>query len=238
MIPKTIHYIWFGGKPLTPLAEKCISSWKKFCPDYEIKRWDESNFEIDQNQYCKEAYEAKKWAFASDYARLWILVHEGGIYMDTDVQVLKNLDDFLAEEAFSGFEANNRLTTGIMAAQKQQPFFVKLLHDYDDRHFLMPDGTYDLTTNVAAITNACVKNGLVLNNTKQTVEGFTIYPSDYFCPKNPSDLSLHLTSNSYTIHHFDGSWQTPHERLHRNIAHIIGPKATAFIKSMRRRDRE
>lgn len=103
MIPKTIHYIWFGGNPLTPLAERCIASWREFCPDYEIVRWDESNFDGGNNRYFQEALTAKKWAFASDYARLKILVENGGFYMDTDVQVLKPLDRFLSDEALSGF---------------------------------------------------------------------------------------------------------------------------------------
>ena len=232
MIPKTSHYIWFGGKPLSPLAEKCISSWHEFCPDFEIKRWDESNFDLTTNRYCKEAYEARKWAFASDYARLWILVNEGGIYMDTDVQVIKSLDRFLGEEAFSGFECGDRLPTGIMAAEKGQHFFEQLLHDYDCRTFLKEDGSYDLTTNVKTITDACVNGGIKLNNTKQTVEGFTLYPSDYFCPKDPADLSLHITDNTYTIHHFDGSWLTSSEKFHRRVAHILGPNATSLIKKI------
>lgn len=232
MIPKVIHYIWFGGKPLTPLAERCIASWREFCPDYEIKRWDESNFDVNMNQYCREAYDAKKWAFASDYARLWVLVNEGGIYMDTDVQVLKPLDGFLGEEAFSGFEAEDRLPTGLMASRRQQPFFVKLLHGYDDRHFLRADGTPDLTTNVTAITEVCVAGGLVLDNTKQTVEGFTLYPSDYFCPMDWLTREVHLTENSHAIHHFDGSWADGKTKLKNDLMHLAGPKGVKLAKKI------
>ena len=114
-IPKTIHYIWFGGKPLPPMAERCISSWKEHCPDYEIVRWDEDNFDSGGNRYFEEALAAKKWAFASDYARLKVLVEHGGIYMDTDVEVLHPLDRFLEEDAFSGFETPSRISTGLMA---------------------------------------------------------------------------------------------------------------------------
>ena len=118
MIPKTIHYIWFGGNPLPEDAKRCIDTWKKYCPDYEIKEWNESNFDVAQNDYIKEAYEAKKWAFVSDYARLKVLVEYGGIYMDTDVEVLKPLDRFLSERAFSGFEDADAIPAGIMACEK------------------------------------------------------------------------------------------------------------------------
>lgn len=215
---------------MTPLAEKCIASWREFCPDYEIVRWDESNFDIHQNRYCREAYEAEKWAFASDYARLWVLVHMGGIYMDTDVQVLRPLDRFLGEEAFSGFEAEDRLPTGLMAAEKGQPFFVKLLHDYDERSFLSEDGSPVLTTNVEYITEACLSAGLRLDNTKQTVEGFTLYPSDYFCPKDWLTRKVELTDNSYAIHHFDGSWVDGKTRIKNEIMHLIGPKGVRLAK--------
>ena len=136
MIPKKIHYIWVGGNPLTPLAEKCIESWKKYCPDYEIVRWDESNFDVNQNQYCKEAYENKKWAFVSDYIRLKVLYEEGGIYMDTDVEVVKPLDKFLSNPAFSGFENDTMIPTGIIASEKNNPWVDKLLKKYDDKHFI------------------------------------------------------------------------------------------------------
>ena len=104
MIPKIIHYCWFGGKPLPKLAKKCIASWKKFCPDYEIKEWNESNFDLNSCTYVKEAYDSKKYAFVSDYARFWILHRYGGVYFDTDVELLKSIDDILADGAFMGVE--------------------------------------------------------------------------------------------------------------------------------------
>ena len=118
MIPKVIHYVWVGGKPLNELAEKCIASWKKYCPDYEIKRWDETNFDINQNRFCKEALENKKWAFVADYIRLKVLYDEGGIYMDADVEVINPIDEFLQCPGFSGFECTGYIPTGIMAAEK------------------------------------------------------------------------------------------------------------------------
>ncbi len=209
MIPKKIHYCWFGGNPLPELAQKCIESWKKFCPDYEIIEWNENNFDINYNAYVKEAFEEKKWAFITDVARLYALVNYGGIYMDTDVEVLKPLDGFLEESAFSGFESEERIPTGIMAAEVGQPLFQELLDDYKGAHFRREDGTLDYTTNVTRITNVCLKHGLVLNNTKQTVAGFTLYESEYFCPKDSETGKVRLTENTHAIHHFDGSWLTP-----------------------------
>lgn len=206
MIPKKIHYCWFGGNPLPELAQKCIESWQKFCPDYEIIEWNESNFDINCCQYAKEAYEAKKWAFVSDVARLYALVTYGGIYMDTDVELVKPIDDLLEYEALSGFEAKDRIPTGLMACREGFSLFSELLADYNNRHFVDADGNYDLTTNVKTITDICLKYGLVLNNQKQTVEGFTLFPADYFCPRDTATLKLSITKNTYAIHHFSGSW--------------------------------
>lgn len=212
MIPKIIHYCWVGGNPLTDLAQKCIESWKKYCPDYEIKRWDETNFDISCCDYVREAYEAKKWAFVTDVVRLYALVNYGGIYMDTDVEVLKPLDDFLNYEAFSGFESEKAIPTGIMACEKGQELFKELLYEYTNAHFMKPDGTYDETTNVVRITNTCLKYGFVPNNQLQTIKGFTLFPKDYFCPKDHVTRATRLTANTFTIHHFDGSWKSEEER--------------------------
>lgn len=208
MIPKIIHYVWVGGNPLTPLAEKCIESWRKFCPDYEIKRWDETNFDINQNEYCKEAYENKKWAFVSDYIRLKVLHDEGGIYMDTDVEVVKSLDAFLNNPAFSGFENDTMIPTGIIGAEKNNPWICELLKDYDDRRFVKEDGTFDLTTNVILITENTVKQypNIQLNNTLQKLENVTFYTKDYFCPFVNEIKRLIKTKNTHAIHWFAGSW--------------------------------
>ena len=213
MIPKIIHYCWFGGKPMPELAKKCIDSWKKFCPDYEIKRWAESNFDLNYNYYVREAYDAKKWAFVTDVVRLYVLVHYGGIYMDTDVEVLKPIDSFLKYEAFSGFESQTEISTGIMASEKNQVLFMELLNDYTDEHFLNDDGTYNTTTNVIRITNSLLKYGLIPNNKFQTVRGFTLFPKNYFCPKDYKTRKIKLTKNTFTIHHFDGSWMSDEKRL-------------------------
>lgn len=208
MIPKKIHYCWFGGNPLPELAQKCIASWKRYLPEYEIKEWNESNFDISSNAYVKEAYESRKFAFVTDYVRLYAMYREGGIYMDTDVEVLKPLDDLLRYEAVSGFESETQIQTGLMASREGQPFIKELLDDYDNIHFICPDGSLDTTTNVTRITEHALRYGLQLNNTLQTINGLTLLPKDYLCPKSYKDGKIYLTDNTYTIHHFAGSWQS------------------------------
>lgn len=223
MIPKVIHYVWVGGKPLTPLAEKCIASWKKYCPDYEIKRWDESNFDVNQNQYCKEAYENKKWAFVSDYIRLKVLYDEGGIYMDTDVEVIKPLDLFLDHDAFSGYEDYDSIPTGIMASQKHGKWIEELLKDYDKKTFVNKDGSFNMETNVVQITNTTRKMfpQIVLNNEFVDVHDVVFYPKDYFCPIDAMTLKKKVTSNTHTIHWFAGSWITPQQKRKKTIKKIL-----------------
>lgn len=231
-IPKIIHYCWFGKNPLPELAKKCIASWKKYCPDYEIIEWNENNFDVNCCDYVREAYEAKKWAFVSDVARLYALVYYGGIYMDTDVEVLRSLDDLLLYDAVSGFEAKDRISTGLMACRQGQPLFMELLNEYDNAHFVLEDGTYDMTTNVTRITNTCLKYGLRLDNTLQTVNGFTLLPCDYLCPKSVETQVLTITENTYVIHHFDGSWLPEVDRMTAKLHYRYGkflPKCFAGL---------
>lgn len=206
MIPKIIHYCWFGGNKKPKLAQKCIKSWKKYCPDYEIIEWNEDNFDLNYNAYVKEAYESEKWAFVTDVVRLFALVNVGGIYMDTDVEVLRPLDSLLQYEAVSGFEDETHISTAFMALKKGHPMFKELLDEYQKVHFIKDDNSPDLTTNVTRITNACMKYGFKPNNQKQTVNGLTLLPNDYLCPKDFHSGKICLTNNSYVIHHFSGSW--------------------------------
>lgn len=212
MIPKIIHYCWFGRNPLPPLAVKCIESWKKYCPDYAIKEWNEENFDLNSYPYVREAYDKRRFAFVTDVVRLYALYHEGGIYMDTDVEVLKPLDVFLSHHAFSGFEDEMHVPTGIMASEKGGKWAKDNLAYYNNRHFLKADGGVDLTTNVETITNYMLPLGLKQNNTFQDFPGLiTFYPKDYFCPKSYQDGQIYLTENTHTIHHFAGSWHTKAE---------------------------
>lgn len=235
MIPKVIHYCWFGGNPLPELARKCIESWRKFCPDYEIVRWDETNFDVTQNDYCREAYESKKWAFVSDYARLKVLYEYGGIYMDTDVEVTKNLDLFLKHDAFSGFEDDKHIPTGIMASKKNGEWMRLLLSYYKDRHFILENGEFDLTTNITSITKMTLsKYPVELNNQFQEIEGVcALYPDDFFCPKDYVTGELCITANTYAIHHYDGSWASEEWRWRSAFIHkyhkYVGPRTAKIL---------
>lgn len=233
-IPKIIHYCWFGGKEMPDDSKRYIESWKKYCPNYQIIEWNEKNFDLNSVLYVKEAYEEKKWAFITDYVRLYALHKFGGIYMDTDVEVLKNLDEFLDNEGFSGFEREDAILTGIMAAEKANPFIKELLDEYKDIHFRRKDGSLDLMTNVTRITNCGLKHGLKLNNKEQTVWHYKLYPKEYFCPKDYQTGQINITSNTYTIHHFSGSWHSPRQNkwlsLERTITNRIGSHRMAFLK--------
>lgn len=214
MIPKTIHYCWFGRNPKPKLAKKCIESWKKYCPDYTIIEWSEDNFDIAAAPlYVRQAYEAKKWAFVTDYVRLFAMINFGGIYMDTDVEVVKPLDRFLKHEAFSGFEDGIHIPTGIMACEKDYPLFTSFLHYYDSVSFINEDGSYNTKTNTKIITETCQSLGFIPNNEYQVLSGFVLYPKDYFCPKSYLTGIIESTENTYTIHHFSGSWHSRYQKV-------------------------
>ena len=232
MIEKTIHYCWFGGKPKPKSAIKCINSWKKYCPDYKIVEWNEQTFDLNCNAYVKEAYENKKWAFITDYVRLFAIYNFGGIYMDTDVEVLKPLDQFLDCDGFTGFEAKEYMVTGIMAGAKGSKVYKALLDYYTDRHFMNPDGSLDLTTNTETITKMFLDMGFIQNNQYQEIDGFRLYPNDYFCPKNSVTLEVNITDNSHTIHHFAGTWIS-HSGFHRFLKKLLGPKLSKKLSDKR-----
>lgn len=219
MIPKIIHYCWFGGNPKSESVKKYIESWRKYCPDYEIKEWNESNFNINENDYCREAYEAKKWAFVTDYVRLKALYEEGGFYMDTDVEVVKSLDPLRVYDAVSGYESPTHIATGTMGACRDNEWIGMLLHDYDHRHFLRKDGTCDTITNVVVITDLTVKKyGLHLHGQKLVFgHNMVLLPFDYLCAKDLDTGEICKTSNTYTIHHFAASWLPEDERNYSRL---------------------
>lgn len=235
MIPKKIHYCWFGRGEKPELAVKCIESWKKYLPEYEIIEWNEDNFNLDMYPYVREAYDARKFAFVTDVVRLWAMYTYGGIYMDTDVEVLKPLDSLLAFEAVSGFESESQIPTGLMACRKGFPLFKELLDEYQGLHFLRQDGTLDFTTNVTRITNICLQQGFVPNGKLQTVNGFTLLPAEYLCPKSWRTGKITLTKNTLCIHHFSGSWQTDNKvKLANKIRDVFGYNFLQFCFRLKR----
>ena len=214
MIPKIIHYCWFGRNPLPPLAEKCIASWKKYLPDYEIKEWNEDNFDVNIIPYTAEAYAQKKYAFVSDYARFWILYKYGGLYFDTDVEVIRPLDDIIARGPFMGCETD--ATKG--ATQSVAPglglgvnpglgrnLIKQMLDYYEGKHFTFTSGVGQETV-VHIATRILFENGMQNVQGIQQVDGFWIYPKEYFCPIDVTTMRIHPTPNSRTIHHYAGTW--------------------------------
>lgn len=211
MIPKKIHYCWFGGKPLPEEARKCIASWRRFFPDYEIIEWNESNFDINSISYTAQAYEAKKYAFVSDYARFKILYEHGGLYFDTDVEVIKPFDDIVAAGPFMGFEKcsgsnfeNNcsGVNPGLgLAAFPGMKFFSEILDFYRNKEFILGEGTI-----VTYTTSILQKNGLDNNNEKQKVADITIFPTDVFCPMDSTTGITRVTPETVSIHHYSCSW--------------------------------
>lgn len=231
MIPKTIHYCWFGGKPLPKLAQICIASWRKYLPDYEIKEWNESNFDVTSHPFTAGAYAAKKYAFVTDYVRLYALRNEGGIYMDTDVEVLQSLDKFLHHPAFSGYEPGGQVPTGIMASEKDGKWVNFLLKLYDGKEF-----TPNEETNTALITRAMSQIGFELNNQYQEFENmFVAYPCDFFCPLVSAGHKLHLTKNTHCIHHFAGSWLPHHVQLKTKIMRILPEWLSNMLHDIKRK---
>lgn len=233
MIPKKIHYCWFGGNPKPKLAKKCIKSWKKFCPDYEIIEWNEENFDISSCPlYVRQAYEAKKWAFVTDYVRLQIIYAKGGIYFDTDVEIIKPLDDLLRYSAFFGFE-DKFIATGLgFGAEKGIELLKELMDDYKDIPFLLPDGTFDITVCPKRNTNVFLKHGLIQNNTLQIIDdNIVILPPSYLCPIDYSSGVKKISSDTISIHHFSASWK-PKEEKDKHIQNIRLVKKNNFIHSL------
>ena len=210
-IPKILHYCSFGGS--FDVDSSIIESWKKYCPDYEIICWNESNFDINCCTYVKQAYENKKWAFVSDVARLTALENYGGIYLDTDVELVKNLDKFLNHGVFFGFENDTRVGTAIIGSTPNNPIIFDLLCDYFHREFTSSQGDNDLTTNVQRVSEYLKKHGFPLNGSYVDRVNVALYPKDYFYPKDFVTGKLNMTSHTCAIHHYNASWKTQEEDM-------------------------
>ena len=251
MIPKIIHYCWFGGNPEPEDLRRYIASWRKHCPDYEIKRWDETNYDISRCQYMADAYKEKKWAFVSDYARLDIIYNEGGIYLDTDVEVVKAFDDLLHEKMFCGFESRDPIglkkgnpveysvNLGLgYGAEKGHPYIKEMMDLYQTLHFYNADGSMNLVACPRYQTNVLVRHGLIANNKTQRLAECVAYSPEYLCPQsNVTDEMLHLTYNTYSIHHFTISWASAKDlearewknKLNRVLPYWLASKIVTFI---------
>lgn len=239
MIPKTIHYCWFGRGEKPESVLKYIRGWHEILPDYSFKEWNEDNFDVNSNQYVKEAYECRRFAFVSDYVRLYALYNEGGVYMDTDVEILSTFNPFLLHSAFAGFEKNGNVNTGMMAAEKGSAWIKGLLSVYDDRKFILQNGTHDTTTNPTVITKQMVEKGLILNHQYQDFPGFyTIYPAEYFSPKDHRTGKIRCTPNTVCIHHYAGSWlnQNLFSKLRHTLkvrmTHLLGEKTSILLSDI------
>ena len=228
MIPKIIHYCWFGGNPLPELAVKCINSWKKYLPDYEIVEWNESNYDVRKISYIAQAYDAKKYAFVSDYARFDILYQFGGIYFDTDVEVIKDMSDILANGAYAGIESSGKgaaLNTGLgLASPVASPILKEILKSYENDQFLNNDNSLNLTTVVTRVSNIFEKYGFTDESKIQNVAGFTIYPEEYFCPINPATGVMNITENTRTIHHYAATWTIPLRKKYMKMRAALSKK--------------
>ena len=215
MIPKIIHYCWFGRGPLPNLAQKCIASWKKYLPDYEIKEWNEDNFDVNIIPYTAEAYAAKKYAFVSDYARFWVLYKYGGIYFDTDVEVIRPIDDIIAKGNFMGCETDASkdgsdaasVAPGLgLGVNPGLGLVKKMLDYYDGQHFVHEAVMRNQITVVHIATKVLLDNGMKNIPGIQQVGDVWIYPSEYFCPINVTTGRIHVEKNTRTIHHYAGTW--------------------------------
>lgn len=226
MIPKTIHYCWFGNKEKPTTVKKYIENWELYYPDFTIKEWNESNFNVNTMPFVKEAYQKEKYAFVSDVARIYALITEGGIYFDTDVLVLKKFpDELLSKPSFIGFEDDSKVGTVIIASEANHPFWVEFFNYYQKQHFILDNNILNMTPNVDILTNILIKRGLCCTNTHQIIEKIYIYPKDYFSPKSYLTGKIKKTINTYTIHDFAGTWlpQSPwYVRIEKKVWNSLG----------------
>ncbi|MEW6983696.1 glycosyltransferase family 32 protein [Colwelliaceae bacterium 6471] len=214
VIPKIIHYCWFGQNDKPQDVQAYIDGWQRMLPDYQIIEWNEDNFDIHINPYVEQAYQAKKFAFVSDYARLLALYTQGGIYLDTDVEVLKPFDDLLDNDVVLGFEEKGYVATSTICARKNSLLINAFMSLYHHKHFIQPNGQYDLTTNVTKMTTLLQSYGLVLNEQPQQLtiddkETVTILAQVKFSPYDYLNQINYADDSTYTIHHFGATWAGP-----------------------------
>lgn len=232
-IPKTIHFIWLGNRKYDKVSIRCMETWKEILPDYEIVKWGDYEVQdvIKQSIYAQEAYNLRKYAFVSDFLRLQILYIYGGIYLDTDVEILKSIDPFLCDPAFTSFENNKKIPTALLGAAKGNPWIKMLLSYYHERRFILEDGRPDMTTNVEIITNLSIPWGLKTDGNEQVLKNNVhIYPREYFCPLDTLNVkNNNITNNTHAIHHFNGSWTPRWRRIASRIKKKYGLKPERLL---------
>ena len=235
MIPKIIHYCWFGGKPLDRLGQTCLDSWKKFFPDYEIREWNESNFDVNAVPYVAEAYRCGKYAFVSDYVRFWVLYRYGGLYFDVDVEMIGKIDDIIARGNFMAYEHGMSIAPGLgLGLEAGNALVKKVLDEYEESHFIV-DGRMQMSRTVVNVVSELllplgverVKDGI------DRIGDIYIYHPDYFSPLNHRTDVLMITENSRAIHHYDASWKTPSQKIKDRFIRIIGPKYTRMLVNIK-----
>ncbi len=217
MIPKTIHYCWFGRGQKPKLVQRCIATWRKILPEYNIVEWNEDNFDVGCNTFVRQAYDKRNFAFVSDYARAKALYENGGIYLDTDVEVLKSFDVFLAHKMFAGFEEKSFVGTCVMGAEKGAPLLKTYMEHYEGTSYILPDGSFYKDTNVVLLTHLLEENGLVRDDSLREVCGVTVYPRTWFSPYDYINGISYITGDSHAIHHFAQLWLPKRTRLKSDI---------------------
>lgn len=221
-IPKIIHYCWFGKKKIPEQYKKWMESWKYYCSDYEIVEWNENNYDVYKNKYLAQSYELRKWAFVSDYARIDIINEYGGIYLDTDVEIIKNIDEMLMNDAYCGFESNQYVNYGLGFGAKKHHIIIKEIKNYyDNIEFILKDGTLNQINCPIIQTEIMKKQGLICNGEFQIVGGMTVYPSRILCGMSPHSFRIaNDLSYTYAIHHFSGSWVDDNQGKIRFISNM------------------
>lgn len=221
-IPKVIHYCWFGGQEIPEQNKKWMASWRKYCPGYEIIEWNEENYDITQNAYMYEAYQAQKWGFVPDYARLDIIYNQGGIYLDTDVEIIKSLDELLYQDAFAGVDGSKRISLGLgFGARPKFDLIKNLLEEYNERSFYHKDGTMNIASAPALQTSFFKKLGYKNNGEYQRVGRLSIYPEKVLAGKCNYTGKINPTENTFAIHHYDGSWGSEEARARIKANHEL-----------------
>ena len=233
-IPKKLHYCWFGRNPLPESAKRCMESWKKYCPDYEIIEWNEDNFDLGKNRYAREAYEHKKWAFVSDYARLKIIYEQGGIYLDVDVELIRPLDELTVLDGYMGFEEGMdrklRIATGLgFGARAGHPIVKALMEDYRDIPFVKEDGSLDTESCPGRNTRTLGRLGLRADNSRQEIDGMVFLPTEYLAPVRFFQRKKQITKNSVSIHHYDGSWLSANEQKSLRLRRLLGNRLHYYL---------